>query len=96
MSDHSIEDREELVQARGERHLLGLMHGEKTLVEGPDSCIAPGSYQGGHVQCSSHSRPAASDHTLSMLLAAVLVERRESNKSGDPLMRDGAKLGKVG
>ena len=95
MSDHGTEDREQLVHAGGERELLGFMHGEKALVEGADHRIAPGGYQGGHVQCGSHTRAAAPDHALSALLAAVLIERRQSDKGGDLLVRDAAELREV-
>src|SRR5262245_33473398 len=87
MSDHRIEDPEEFVQARGERQLLGLVHGEKALVKGPDHGIAPGGYQGGHVQRGSHTRPATPDRALSAFFATVLIGRRQSNKGGDLLVR---------
>ena len=84
------------MHASGERHLLGFMHGEQVLVEGLDHRIASGGNQGGHVQRSSHSRPAAPDHALSALLATVLIEGRQSDEGGDLLVRDRAKLGEVG
>ena len=96
MSDHGAEDREQLVHASGERELLRFKHGEKALVEGADHGIAPGGYQGGHVQGRSHTGPTTPDHALSALLAAVLIERRQSDKGGNLLMRDAAELREVG
>jgi hypothetical protein len=84
------------VHARGERQLLGFMHGEEALVKGLDHRIAPGGYQCAHVQRSSHSRPAAPDRAVSALLATVLIEWRQSDEGGDLLVRDAAKLGEVG
>ena len=96
MSDHGAEDREQLVHASREGELLRFMHGEKALVEGADHGIAPGGYQGGHVQCGSHTRPTTPDHALSALLATVLIERRQSDQGGDLLVRDAAELREVG
>ena len=96
MADHGVEDREELVHARGERQFFGFMQGEQALLEGSDQRITAGGHEGGHVQRGAHGRPATPDHALATLGATVLIEWRQSNQRSDVLVRDPAEFGQVG
>jgi len=96
MAQHGIEDRQQLVHARGQHHLGGLARRPQPLGERPDHRVAPDRHQGSHVQHAAQSTPAAPDDAPTPLPATVVVERRHPDQRPDRLVTQQSQLRQLG
>ena len=87
VSDHGIEDGQELSHAGDEGDLFPFASGQEFLVMGFDGEVVPGRHERGHVEGVSDGGSSAANAACPARLAAVVVERRESHQRRDALAR---------
>ena len=96
ISDHDIEDGEQLAHTGSEGHLLGLASGTQTLVEGSNHRVEAGGYESGHEESGPYLSTAAPDGSLTPQGPAVSIEGSHSNQSCDLTAVEGPQLRQVG
>ena len=83
MSDHCIDDGEELAHAGGKSDFLLFSGGNEALVMGTDNRIVSACDQSPHVEDGSHVGSATPTGTFAADSAAVPVKRSDTDESGD-------------
>src|SRR5918992_5335633 len=86
VSEHSIENDQQLAHASSQRHLLLFAGTKQAMIEGFDNQIVFGGYQSGHVERSANASAATSGSSFTVPLAAVARVRRQAAKSDELLV----------
>lgn len=93
ISDHSVEDGEELTHAGYEGYLAGLAGCEELLIEGLDGRVVDSGAHGGHVKRASDVGPSAPDGASTPMSTTVPVQGSDTDKGGDLPTVEGAEFG---
>ena len=83
ISDHGIQDEEQLPHAGGEGNLFWLACGKQSSIKRLDHRIESSSYQGGHVQSSPHRCAATPHFAFASQSATIPVERSDPYQGGN-------------
>jgi hypothetical protein len=96
VSEHGVEDGEELAHRGGEGDFAGSPGSHEAPVKSADRGVVLDRGQGGHVQHAPDVGPAAHDHPASSEGAAVAGDRRQAGQGRDAAAIEPAQFGQIG
>ena len=96
VSEHGIQDGEELPHGGGDRDLVGTARGDEAAKERPDHGVVPDRRDRGHVQAASDVRTTADNHPPATEGAAISGHRRQPGEGGNAPAIQVAKFRRIG
>ena len=85
ITDHDVNDGEQLTHAGSDSDFEWFMHGQETLVEGFDNRVESSGGQGRHVEHAADALAATIDMARASLRSAVSIEGGHAHELADPL-----------
>src|SRR5665213_4565134 len=93
VSEHGIEDGQQLAHAGGDSDLGGLACADQAAVEEPDDRVVADGGQGGHIQHRAHFAAPTANAARSLALARVVGQWCDAHELGDLATLQPAELG---
>src|SRR5215475_12903444 len=96
VSEHGVDDGEDLSSDRDEGDHFGLTSGEQMLVEALQRWVPANRRERSHVEGGAHGRPAAGDHAFALPSTGLTREGGKAGETCDLASRQAAELWQFG